>query len=76
VFLLLQASLGIAIDARADVVSVREPYLPDWLERVTVKDLAIGGGRATLQFRRQKDGVEVELTEVEGDFHLTRIGRE
>jgi len=43
---------------------------------VTVKDLAIAGGRATLQFRRQKDGVEVKLTEVEGDFHLTRIGRE
>jgi glycogen debranching enzyme len=76
VFLLLQASLGIAIDARAGVVSVREPYLPDWLERVTVKDLAIAGGRATLQFRRQKDGVEVELAEVEGDFHLIRIGRE
>ena len=76
VFLLLQASLGIAIDARAGVVSVRDPYLPDWLERVMVKDLAIAGGRATLQFRRQKDGVEVELTEVEGDFHLTRIGRE
>jgi glycogen debranching enzyme len=75
VFLMLEATLGIEINARTGVVSVKEPYLPDWLERVTVKDLAISGGRATLQFRRQKDGVEVGFTELEGDLHLARIGR-
>jgi glycogen debranching enzyme len=72
VFLVLEATLGIDIDARTGEVSVREPYLPDWLECVTVKDLAVGRGRATLQFRREKDGVEVEFTDVEGDVHLTR----
>jgi len=74
VFLVLEATLGIEINAQTGVVSVREPYLPDWLERVTVKDLSIGGGRATLQFRRQKHGVEVGFTEVEGDLRLTRLG--
>jgi glycogen debranching enzyme len=74
VFLVLKATLGIEIDAGTGVVSVSNPYLPDWLERVTVKDLAIGSGRATLQFRRQKDGVEVEITDKEGDLGLTRNG--
>ena len=74
-FLLVEATLGIEINARTGVVSVREPYLPDWLERVTVKDVAIGTGRATLQFHRQNDGVEVGFTEVKGDLRLIRIGR-
>ena len=76
VFLLLQATLDIAIDARAGVVSVKEPYLPNWLERVTVKSLAIGNGRATVRFQRQKDRVMVELSEIEGDCYLSRTDRD
>ena len=76
VFLLLQATLDIAIDARAGVVSVKEPYLPNWLERVTVKNLAIGNGRATVRFQRQKDRVMVELSEIEGDCYLSRTDRD
>ncbi|HEU4475984.1 MAG TPA: amylo-alpha-1,6-glucosidase [Methyloceanibacter sp.] len=70
VFLLLQASLGIDIDAGKGVVAVRGPYLPEWLERVAVKDLLIGQGRATLHFRRGADGVEVGITEIQGAIRL------
>jgi glycogen debranching enzyme len=72
VFLLLQASLGIDIDARNGIVAVRDPHLPEWLKRVTVRDLAIGEGRATLHFRREKQGVEVRSSEVEGRIQLIR----
>jgi glycogen debranching enzyme len=72
VFLLLQASLGIDIDARQGVIAVRDPHLPEWLKRVTVKDLPVGEGRATLHVRCEKQGVEVGLSEVEGDIRLMR----
>jgi glycogen debranching enzyme len=72
VFLLLQASLGIDIDARNGIVAVRDPHLPEWLKRVTVRDLAVGEGRATLHFRREKQGVEVRSSEVEGCIRLMR----
>jgi glycogen debranching enzyme len=72
VFLLLQASLGIDIDAKNGVIAVRDPHLPEWLSRVSVKDLPVGGGRATLHFGREGGGVEVGLSEVEGDLRLMR----
>jgi glycogen debranching enzyme len=72
VFLLLQASLGLDINAREGVVAVRDPRLPEWLTQVTVKNLRIGLGRATLHFRYEKQGVEVGLSDVEGDVRLIR----
>ena len=70
VFLLLQASLGIDIDAEKRFVSVRGAYLPEWLDRIAVKDLLIGGGRATVHFRRGGGGVEVGLSNVDGNIRL------
>jgi hypothetical protein len=37
-----------------------------------VKDLAVGDGRATLHFRRDRNGVEVGMNAVEGPLRLTR----
>jgi glycogen debranching enzyme len=70
VFLLLQASLGIDIDAEKGLVAVRGAYLPEWLDRIAVKDLLIGGSRATVHFRRGADGVEVGLSDVDGNIRL------
>jgi glycogen debranching enzyme len=72
VFLLLQAVLCIDIDARSGSLSVGTPYLPDWLENVTVQGLAVGESRATLHFHRGDDGVEVGISDVEGDLRLVR----
>lgn len=76
VFLMLQACLGIDIDAKAGVIAVTNPFLPEWLDRVTVRDLIVGDGCATLHFRREGDGVEVGLSDVEGDVRLEREGRD
>jgi len=37
-----------------------------------VKNLPIGAGRTTLYFRCEKQGVEVGLSDVEGDIRLMR----
>lgn len=72
VFLLLQASLGIEIDAKAGTIAVTNPFLPDWLNQLAVKNLAVGDGRATLHFLRDADNVEVSISDVEGVVRLRR----
>lgn len=39
-------------DAPARVVHVRNPTLPEFLEELTISDLAIGGSKVSLQFQR------------------------
>ena len=70
VFLLLQSCLGIDIDARAKVVTVRRPHLPDWLETVAVRNLSIAGERATLHFNRSGAGVEISISDTSGSVRL------
>lgn len=72
VFLMLQATLGVEIEARTGTIVVGNPYLPDWLDQVTVNDLPVGNGRATLHFRRGPDGVEVGISAIEGPLRLVR----
>ena len=72
VFLLLQASLSLEIDARTGTLSVKAPYLPPWLDRVTIRDLPVGPSRATLHFRRGKDAVDVGIAEADGDLRLVQ----
>ena len=66
VFLLLQASLGVDIDAKAGAITVAEPFLPAWLDHVVVRDLAVGRGRATLRFRRNGTEVNVDISDAAG----------
>lgn len=72
VFLLMQASLGIDIDAKAGVVTAAKPVLPDWLDHVAVRDLCVGDSRVTLTFRRGGDGVAAELSDPSGKVRLER----
>jgi glycogen debranching enzyme len=52
VFLMLQASLGIRIDAVAGVVEIDNPILPAGIERLNVTNLAVGSGRVDLAFQQ------------------------
>jgi len=70
VFLMLQACLGLEIDAAKKLISVTKPHLPTWLNHVLVKDLSVAGGRASLRFRRSGDSVEVDITDVQGGVRL------
>jgi glycogen debranching enzyme len=51
-FMLLQACLGISIDATNRVIHIDRPELPSEIERLAVRDLAIDDARISLLFER------------------------
>jgi glycogen debranching enzyme len=59
VFMLLQACLGLTIDAERAQVEVRDPVLPTGIDRLSVGDLRIGDGSIDLTFERQGARVAV-----------------
>jgi glycogen debranching enzyme len=73
VFLMLQACLGIEIDAAAKVIEVTKPHLPSWLDHVMVRDLKVGHGRATLYFHRASDTVAVSVSDVQEGVRLALV---
>jgi len=52
VFLMLQAALGVSIDAVAGTVEVDNPVLPVGIDRLNVTHLQVGEGRIDLAFQR------------------------
>jgi glycogen debranching enzyme len=52
VFMMLQACLGLRIDARRGEVRIENPHLPDGVDRLTIHALDVGGGRIDLGFER------------------------
>ena len=52
VFMLLEASLGVAIDGWNERVRVTEPHLPQGVDRLTLNDLALGSRVVDLTFSR------------------------
>lgn len=63
---LLQASLGLAIDAPRHLVSFDAPRLPDFIDWVGVRGLRVGTGSVDLTLRRFASGVGVDVTRNEG----------
>src|SRR4030095_9868540 len=51
-FMLLQGVLGLAADAPAGILRIKNPALPDFLSELTISDLAIGQSKISLQFKR------------------------
>jgi glycogen debranching enzyme len=73
VFLMLQAVLGFEIDGPNKVIKVTKPHLPDWLDRVLIKDLSIAGARASLLFHRKTNSVEVSMSDSSKNLRLEII---
>ncbi|WP_425991295.1 glycogen debranching N-terminal domain-containing protein [Brevundimonas sp. TWP2-3-2] len=59
VFLMLQASLGVSIDALTKTVTIDAPALPAGIERLTVSRLQVGDATVDLAFERLGDQVAV-----------------
>ena len=66
-FALLQAMLGIALDAPRGRVYV-DPALPAWLPDITLSDLRLGRRRFDLRFWREGDATRFEV--LHGEHHL------
>jgi len=65
-FALIQACLGLDIDAFDSVVRLRRPQLPPGIEWMKVRDLRVGQGVLDIGLRRQGDAVAVNLLRREG----------
>jgi len=67
VFALLQAMLGITLDAPRERIYV-DPALPEWLPDVTLTDLRLGHRRFDLRFWREGDSSQFEVLHGERRF--------
>ena len=71
VFLILQAALGLRIDALGGRVTISQPLFPDGLDRVVVRDLAITSDRRIdLLFERRGQRIEVDLLRRQGEMEV------
>jgi glycogen debranching enzyme len=65
-FALVQACLGLEVDAAGESVRLRQPHLPPFLDWLVVRRLCVGASRLDLLFRRQDSSVAVSLLAREG----------
>jgi glycogen debranching enzyme len=72
-FLLVRAVLGLEPDAPARTLHVRSPWLPPWLDELTLEGIRVGPARATLRFLRGPKAAYVEVMDVAGGPLRVRI---
>jgi glycogen debranching enzyme len=70
VFMLLDACLGLTIDAPARRIRFSNPALPSFLDEVKITALIVGNSTVDIQLRRDHDRVQVALTRTEGRVDL------
>jgi glycogen debranching enzyme len=69
-FLMLQAILGISAMAHEGLLTVNHPHLPTWLNSVEIRNLAVGGSRLNMVFRREGEITSFSLLSREGDLRV------
>ena len=67
VFMMLQACLGLKINAATNTISFSQPTLPTFLREITITNLRINDKVLILQIRRSTEGVEVNQLSSESD---------
>jgi glycogen debranching enzyme len=72
-FGMLQACLGLEVDATLRVARLRYPRLPGTLQSLHVKSLPIGDARVDLLLRRHGDDVAVNILKRSGDAEIVTL---
>lgn len=71
-FFALQGLLGIYPYAPLGVLFV-DPWLPEWLPSIRLKNLRIGAASVDLYFHREQDGTTAyDIEQLRGDLHIMR----
>src|SRR5262249_2374032 len=70
VFMMLQASLGLSVEAAARRLSFNNPALPEWLGQLSLRELRVGDGEVDLDIRRHERDVEVTVVNRKGDVRV------
>jgi glycogen debranching enzyme len=69
-FSLVQTMLGLRADAPAGTLELVRPELPEWLEKVTVQGMRIGGSTVDLHVYRSEAGTGVEVVRRTGEVDV------
>jgi glycogen debranching enzyme len=67
-FALIRACLGLGFDSAHRAVTFDRPVLPDFLDRLTLRNLSLGGARIDVAFQRSSGGVAMNVLDREGDI--------
>jgi glycogen debranching enzyme len=71
VFLMLQSALGLQLNGLESRITVSNPRLPDCVERVIIRDLALAADRRMdLLFERRGQAIHVDLLRRQGEIEL------
>ncbi|HEX2141925.1 MAG TPA: amylo-alpha-1,6-glucosidase [Candidatus Limnocylindria bacterium] len=73
VFMLLQASLGMEIDAPAHQVRFSYARLPEFLDRLSISGLRVGEASVDLELERQTHGVGFRVLHRSGDVDVVAV---
>ena len=73
VFLLLQACLGMTVDALERQVRIDHPALPEWLDWVRISGLRVGNGTLDLEFQRHPEDVGVIVSARTADIEVVLV---
>jgi glycogen debranching enzyme len=72
-FLLLQACLGLSVDALERKVVLRYPYLPEFLPELEIRNLRVGDASVDLRLDRHPFSVGVNVMRREGQVEIVAI---
>jgi glycogen debranching enzyme len=70
VFQMLEACLGLDVDAVGRRIAVTSPCLPPWLGWLELRGVQVGASRVDLRFRRVGEGCDVDLVSQEGPSEI------
>ncbi len=70
VFMLLQACLGVTIDASKRRVIFDRPYLPQGIPQLSVRDLRVADNRISLFMERDSGPVRIQVVEKHGEVSV------
>lgn len=73
VFLLLQSCLGISVKGPRSELYFYYPTLPEFLQRVEIKNLTVGSGSVDLLLQRYAQDVGINVTRKEGNIRIVVV---
>jgi len=72
-FSLIEAMLGLEFRPQSNEIHLRSPQLPEFLDDVILRNLAVGGSTMDLKVRRHGDGVSLDVLESHGKIQASVI---
>jgi glycogen debranching enzyme len=72
-FLLLQACLGLTLDAPRRTITLHRPVLPEAVPSISLGSLALGDASAELLFERHEHGVDVNVLRKRGEIEVVVV---